>query len=127
MKRLFLLLAALSACNSDSSSDGGSDATVEVLPDLCSTFTAVGQPCEHVSNQNCFPVCEASDPGGCKCVASDAGPVWECSNGSCPSGCVNETCDGGADASDGAPPMTDSGADASDDGAADSAADSPTD
>ena len=121
MKRLLVFLAVLCGCSSDSSSDGGSDATTEPAVDLCSTFTAVGQPCDHVSNRNCFPVCEASDPGGCKCVASDAGPVWTCTLGACSTGCMNENCDGGTDASDGATGTTDSGTDASDDGSSDSA------
>ena len=113
-----LFLSLVAACNSDNSGDGGADATTEPPVDLCAAFTSAGESCPHVSTRNCFPICEASDPGGCKCVASDAGPIWECSTGGCSIGCLNSSplCDAG-DGGDGSGP--EASTDASDDTADD--------
>jgi hypothetical protein len=83
-----VLLACVWACDSDSSSDGGSDATTEPNVDLCdpNAFIASGgsgHTCPNVSSRVCFPVCDAG--GGCTCTGTDIGPIWECYN---PPACV---------------------------------------
>jgi hypothetical protein len=106
-KLLFLCALTLGACNSDSSNDGGTDATTEQAPDLCDVdaFLASGgngNACPHASTRVCFqdPSCEAST--GCVCKGST--PTWSCfpTPPECSGGC-SLLDDGGCDAGDAAP------------------------
>jgi hypothetical protein len=120
------------ACSDDTSNtDGGPDATEEVV-DICSEFTSAGEACPAISKEICFPVCEGGfdleQMGGCECLKGDAGtPVWVCDPGMCAPGCGNTSPlnDAACDASDGGPPIeagseagaeagSDAGSDASD-------------
>jgi hypothetical protein len=96
-------MCTVSACNSDSSNDGGIDATSEGPLDICGEFTGVGLSCPHLSTVICFPVCEAV--GGCQCKSGEAGPTWECTTPpECfdPCGNTSPENDASCDASDGA-------------------------
>jgi hypothetical protein len=128
VRTLFFFVCAASlgfaaACDSGSSSDGGTDATSEQVVDICSTFTTAGDKCLKASNVVCFRdyTCEAGN--GCTCKDSDGGPTWECYT---PPECIHPCSSSPLvdaecpDASDGA--TTDDGGDAGDDGAADAAA-----
>lgn len=103
---LFLGVGALviaAACSDDSSGDGGSDATAESSADLCDTdaFTGNGNACPHESTRICFPICEASDPGGCVCKSTANGPVWNCTYpDDCKDPCGNTSPNNDADCPD---------------------------
>ncbi len=112
------------ACNGDSTTDGGTDATTEPPIDLCSQFTNAGATCPHASNAIvCFyePSCEASN--GCTCSASSSGPVWKCNTPpECIQPCGNSSplADASCEAGDASPKdaaIEDAGTDATDSGA----------
>lgn len=111
-------------CSSNTTTDdGGLDAASEPF-DLCSQFTSVGDPCPKVSALVCFPECTN---GGCKCVSSPSGPVWECTTDTSCMPCAGPLADGSADCGDDGAAPTEAGSDAADagdagdDGAADAA------
>jgi hypothetical protein len=124
---LSCLALILFACDSDSTSDAGSDSTIDGPVDLCdpNAFIASGgsgHTCPNVSSRICFPVCDAG--GGCTCTATDIGPIWECNNGG--PACVPCNTSPYADAdcpdADDGGPGDDAGDDASDAGDAGDAA-----
>jgi hypothetical protein len=71
--------AGLNCGSGDNGSGDDSGAAFDTYvegPYLCDFFTEVGAPCPQASPNVCFPLCT---DGGCYCVATASGPVWECS------------------------------------------------
>ncbi len=74
-----LFVAAAVQCASTPAAPAVDAAAGDGAVDLCdlNAYTGNGKTCPYVSSRVCFKLCEA---GGCRCVASGSGPVWNCVN-----------------------------------------------
>jgi hypothetical protein len=113
--RYAALLFFLVACSTNNASDAGPDASADSGIDLCDLdqfFDAGGDknPCPFASTQLCFHSMTDCPKQGCKCVATQMGPRWQCTTDE---SCKDSGDDSGGDAS------ADAGADASSDASGD--------
>ena len=106
LRRIIACWLLVLGCNSDSSNDGGTDATTEPPIDICTMVTGVGTPCPYISNTWCDPIPNCMVASGCQCRGSDTGPRWVCvTPPECTSQCMSSSplCDAGVDATPDSP------------------------